>query len=87
MVWVLFDNSYEILIVECYCAYYPTTTYECLIILSLTISIDVLPYLPYQALICGALPVVVGNGYEVDRTFEFEGSVPPLVFANDYPTG
>ena len=50
-------------------------------------STDVLPYLPYQALICGALPVVVGNGYEVDRTFEFEGSVPPLVFANDYPTG
>ena len=33
----------------------------------------------YESLICGALPVVVGNPYELAQTFEFEGDLPPLV--------
>ena len=33
----------------------------------------------YEALICGALPVVVGHPYELAQTFEFEGDMPPLV--------
>ena len=41
-------------------------------------------YRIYEALLCGALPVVVASDYEISRTFEFEGCTPPLVFANDY---
>lgn len=43
-------------------------------------------YRIYEAIICGALPLIVGNGGEIRQTFEFEGDFPPLVVAKDYAT-
>jgi hypothetical protein len=43
-------------------------------------------YRIYEGIICGALPVIVGNEGEVHGTFEFEGDFPPLVIASDYST-
>lgn len=39
----------------------------------------------YEAIIAGAVPVVVGSKWERERTFEFEGDLPPFLFADSYP--
>lgn len=38
----------------------------------------------YESLICGAIPVVVGSASELQLTFEFEGDVPPFLYAESY---
>lgn len=38
----------------------------------------------YEAIICGAIPVIVGPQWELDQAFAFEGDIPPFLFANEY---
>lgn len=38
----------------------------------------------YEAIICGAIPVIVGPQWELGSVFEFEGDSPPFLFANEY---
>jgi hypothetical protein len=40
----------------------------------------------YEAILCGAIPVVIGSQHEIDQTFEFEGDPPPLFTAPDAAT-
>jgi len=41
-------------------------------------------YRVYEAIISGAIPVVVGPKFESDLAFEFEGDLPPLIFADSF---
>jgi len=38
----------------------------------------------YEAIICGAIPVIVGPQWELESSFGFEGDIPPFLFANEY---
>lgn len=38
----------------------------------------------YEAIIAGAVPILVGSTYELERAFEFEGDFPPFLFAESY---
>jgi hypothetical protein len=40
----------------------------------------------YEAIICGAIPVVIGSQQEIDKTFEFEGHPPPLLTSPNMTT-
>lgn len=39
----------------------------------------------YEAIICGAVPIVVGPKEEREKAFEFEGDFPPFIFADNWP--
>jgi hypothetical protein len=39
----------------------------------------------YEAILAGAIPIVVGSRTELTATFEYNGDMPPLLFAQDYP--
>ncbi len=41
-------------------------------------------YRIYEAIICGAIPIVCGPVDEMHKAFEYEGDVPPLLFAEDF---
>jgi hypothetical protein len=38
----------------------------------------------YESIVSGAIPIVVGGKWEIDRVFEFEGDQPPFLFAENY---
>ena len=43
-------------------------------------------YRIYEAIICGAVPIVVGPKKEREHAFEFEGDFPPFIFADNWPS-
>jgi len=43
-------------------------------------------YRIYEAIICGAVPIVVGPKREREFAFEFEGDFPPFIFADNWPS-
>jgi hypothetical protein len=40
----------------------------------------------YEAIVAGAIPVTVGSAEEIQITFNFNGSIPEIIYADDWET-
>jgi len=38
----------------------------------------------YEAVVCGSIPVIVGNMNEINITFNYDNNIPPFVYANTW---
>jgi hypothetical protein len=38
----------------------------------------------YEAIVCGAIPVIVGSDLEINETFNYNNNLPPFVFADSW---
>jgi len=38
----------------------------------------------YEAIVCGAIPVIVGNDLEINETFNYNNNLPPFVFTDSW---
>jgi len=41
-------------------------------------------YRIYEAIVAGAIPVIVGKESEIQTTFWFNGNIPPMIYADDW---